>query len=260
MLPCLARPASRQRPSREDRDTTALQHEHACRPRPGAVQPTQRSPTAAVSKGGMTLLNIGLHSLNPCPDQDQASSARVGRSPRTVWRHRETRSGWGRVRDPWAGRWAPPFPCACACNTGARSQRCRGAASQPPIVARTSAPKPANTLSVGKCSSGFPTSRCTPANLAAANHTSSEQQLPLFPNSMLTCTTAGSGKPGAQGVCRPCTVRSDPNPAGVGAAPPYAPGTEGRGRQDNQPSQYRCTPNHHYMDARRRFVACCRQA
>ena len=95
----------------------------------------------------MTLLNIGLHSLNPCPDRDQASSARVGRSPRTVWRHRETRSGWGRVRDPWAGRWAssffphqaPPFPCACACNTGARSQICRGAASQPPIVAQTSA-------------------------------------------------------------------------------------------------------------------------
>ena len=112
---------------------------------------------------------------------------------------------------------APPFPCACACNTGARSQRCRGAASQPPIVARTSAPKPANTLSVGKCSSGFPTSRCTPANLAAANHTSSEQQLPLLPNSMLTSVLVrqpAAGNPARKGcVALALFARTQTRPA-----------------------------------------------
>ncbi len=130
--------------------------------------------------------------------------------------------------------------------------RCRVATA---LVARTSARKPANTLPVGKCSSG--------SDLTAANHNSSEQQLLLLLNSMLA--TTGSEKPAAQGgVALALFARTLTRPASgppLRTHPAYYSTTEGCGRQDKHQANLgvpRIITNSTWTP--RRFVVCCGQA
>ncbi len=131
---------------------------------------TKASPTACREGGeGMTLLNIGLRSMDPCSGQDQASSSPWDEPQERFGAIEQTRI-WGGVAGassgllgsvpPHTSQAPPPFPCACAC-VDVRSRRDRNAAMPRRRVPTAHScankrPTQASTLSVGSARRDLP--------------------------------------------------------------------------------------------------------